>query len=183
LALATFQLVPLPRGVVAALSPATVDTKLGLLGDLPDASDALDRMTLTFYPWATRHDLRVVLLASIVFAAVVIVFRDDDRRTRRLLGTIALIGAACALLALAQDLSGTEKIYWSQDIGFPAQAGPFVNHSHFGQFMNLSIGAAVGLLLLRLNESSDDEGRGRKWRRIAWLGAIVVLGLLTVCLS
>src|SRR5207247_5336388 len=132
---------------------------------------------------ATRHDLRVVLLAGIALVAVLIVFRDDPRRTRRLLGSVALIGAALALLALAQDISGTTKIYWTDDIGFPARSATFINHSHFGQFMNLAIGCALGLMLVQLSGDAGANAPGRKWLRVTWLAAAIVLGVVTICLS
>jgi O-antigen ligase/tetratricopeptide (TPR) repeat protein len=183
LLVATLQLIPLPRAIVHAISPSTADTRTELLGDLPDATATLDRMTISFYPLTTQHDLRIVLLATIVLAAVLVVFRDDPRRTRRLLATIALVGAALALLALAQDITGTSKMYWLYDIGLPARSGPFINHSHFGQFMNLAIGCALGLLLVQLSESNDDTSPRRKWLRVTALAAVIVLGLLTICLS
>ena len=34
-------------------------------------------------------------------------------------------------------------------------AGPFLNHSHFGEFMNLSIGATLALVLVRCGEITD----------------------------
>src|SRR5207248_5729878 len=100
--------------------------KTDLLDDLPDASSALSRMTLSFYPLATRHDLRLVLLAATVFIAVATVFRDP-RRTRRLLIAITLIAAAAAILALAQDLTATRFIYWKIPLQEPARNGPFYN--------------------------------------------------------
>ncbi|MGH7176335.1 MAG: O-antigen ligase family protein, partial [Tepidisphaeraceae bacterium] len=52
------------------------------------------------------------------------------------------------------DLTGARDIFWSvpNPTGELARAGPFVNHSHFGQFMNLSIGAAMGRLLMEMRE-------------------------------
>jgi O-antigen ligase len=195
--LALLQLIPMPRSVVEMISPNTAADKANLLGDLPDThirARALSRMTLSFYPLATRRDLRVVLLAVMLFAAAVTVFRDP-RRIRRLLGSIALIGGAVALLALAQDVTGTRKLYWIFEDDLPARSGPFYNHSHFGQFMNLSIGAALGLLLVRLHRAPralGDDSMPKRWRQpaaaIAFattlsIAAIIVLGLVTIALS
>ncbi|MEO6435610.1 MAG: O-antigen ligase family protein [Tepidisphaeraceae bacterium] len=174
--LAALQLVPLPRSVIGLISPQTVEVKTNLLDDLPDAANALSRLTISFYPRATRYDLRTVLLAVTVFALVVTVFHDPVR-IRRLLTAVALIGGAIALLALAQDVSGTHNLYWFHAIDGPARSGPFFNHSHFGQFMNLSIGAALGLMLVRL------ESNWQRYRGASWLAATIVVGLMTIALS
>ena len=57
-------------------------------------------------------------------------------------------------MTLLQDLFGNGKIYWyiSPEAG-KAYSGTFVNHSHYGQFMNLSIGAALGLVLVNIHEA------------------------------
>jgi len=103
-------------------------------------------MTLSFYPNATKHNLRLILAVAAVFFVVVNVYRRAEQ-IKRLLAAIAIIGGAIALLALAQDLFGNGKIYWIVPTGHgETYSGPFINHSHYGQFMNLSIGAALGLL-------------------------------------
>ena len=193
LLLAVAQLLPLPTGWVAAVSPNTAALKTTLLGDLPNAGDVLRKMTLTFYPLATAHDLRLVLVAAVVLVVVLNVFWRPDQ-IKRLLGAIALIGGAVALLALVQDLFGAGKIYWLVPTGFgQANAGTFINHSHYGQFMNLSIGAALGLLLVKLHEAFG--GReitlpgvvarlGERDQRAVWyLAGMIVLGAATIFVS
>ena len=66
--IAVFQLVPLPAGRVRTLSPNTAVLKTELLSDLPNADQALESMTLSFYPNATRHDLRLVLAVAAVLS-------------------------------------------------------------------------------------------------------------------
>lgn len=148
---AVIQLLPLPFALADAVSPSTVALKTELLGDLPDADEVLSSMTLSFYPRATKRDLRLVLAAAVVFVVVVNVYREPAR-IKRLLGAVAAIGGGVAALALAQDVAGNGKIYWHIPTYDQAYSGPFINHSHYGQFMNLSIGAALGLLLVMLQE-------------------------------
>jgi tetratricopeptide (TPR) repeat protein len=180
-AIAAFQLVPLPISLVRAISPQTAEMKTQLLSDLPNAAEVLARQPLTFYPAGTRQDLRVVLLAATVFAAVVTVYRDPTR-IRRLLIAVAIIGGAVALLAAAQDMTRTDKIYWTVALDVPARSGPFANHSNFGQFMNLSVGCALALLLPRLADAYRTDFLTFA-RRTWWLAAIIVLGLVTIALS
>jgi O-antigen ligase len=193
LLLVLVQLLPLPAGWVAAASPNTAALKTALLGDLSSAGDVLRNMTLTFYPLATAHDLRLVLVAAVVFVVVLSVYRRSEQ-IKRLLGAIAIIGGAIALLALAQDLLGSGEIYWLvPTVGDKAHSGTFVNHSHFGQFMNLSIGAALGLLLVKLHEGFQGreitlpgvlERLGERDQRAVWyLAGMIVLGAAAMFVS
>ena len=150
---AVLQLIPLPTGVVQIISPNTAATKKELLSDLPNANQILSSMTLSFYPHATKHDLRLVLAVGAVFVVTFNICRRPER-IKRLLAAIAIIGAAVAILALLQNLFGNGKIYWFVATGSgQAYSGTFINHSHFGQFMNLSIGAALGLIMVKLHEA------------------------------
>jgi len=151
-----FQLIRLPTTLLSIISPNTVAVKTELLGDLPDADTLLKSMTLSFYPYATKHQLRLVLAVAAVFIVVLNVFRRPSQ-IKRLLTIIALIGGIIAMLALVQDLFGNGKIYWLVHTKCKAYSGPFVNHSHYGQFMNLSIGATIGLLMVKLREDFADK--------------------------
>jgi len=154
LLIAVLQLVPLPVRWVSVLSPNTVSLKTELLGDLNGAGARWKSMTLTFYPHATKHDLRLVLAAAGVFVVVFNVFRDPSQITW-LLKAIAAIGGVIAAVTLAQCLFGNGRFYWLiPSAHYQGLSGPFVNHSNYGQFMNLSIGAALALLIVGLREAS-----------------------------
>jgi len=150
---AVLQLVPLPAQLVNIISPNTVALKTELLGDLPDADTLLKSMSLSFYPNATKHDLRLVLAVAAVFVVVLNVFRRPDQ-IKRFLMAITVIGGVIAAITLAQNIFGNGKIYWFVPTRYGgAHSGSFVNHSNYGQFMNLSIGAALGWLCVKLHES------------------------------
>jgi tetratricopeptide (TPR) repeat protein/O-antigen ligase len=153
------QLLPLPAGIVAAISPSTVATKQDLLDGEP-----LSRTTLSFYPRATAEYLRLVLVGATVFLAVASTIRNS-RQIRNLLLVIFAIGCAEAALAIAQIATATDKIYWTVPSGQRViTSGTFVNYSHFCQFMNLSLGAGIALLLIELHHEQRRETRGRSWR-------------------
>jgi hypothetical protein len=146
------QLIPLPADLLSVISPNTVSLKTELLCDLPDAQIQLSSMSLSFYSNATKHDLRLLLSVAAVFVVVLNVFRQPAQ-IKRLLTAIAIIGGLVSVIAVAQDFSGSEKIYWFMDTPYEkANSGPFINHNNYGQFINLSIGAALGLLIFKLNE-------------------------------
>jgi len=149
------QLVSWPHAWVKAVSPNTVTLKSELLEGVPAPevnAQASDTMTFSFYPHATQHDLRMVLAVAGVFVVVLNVFRRTDQ-IKRLLLSIALIGGSIALVAFLQDVLGNGKIFWViPSPGGTAYAGPFYNHSHYGQFMSLSMGATLAYLCVRLSE-------------------------------
>ena len=190
--LALFQLVPLPSAVVGAFSPNTTELKTQLLAGVPDVEQVLTSTTLSFYPRATQHNIRLVLAVAAVFVVVVNVYRQPER-VKRLLAAMAIIGGGIAVLALAQDIAGNGKIYWIVPTYDRASSGTFINHSHYGQFMNLSMGAALGLLLVMLSEAftgrsvaprelfayaGSDEAK-----RVKLLVAMIVIGAATVFAS
>lgn len=192
------QLIPVPASVLNIISPNTVALKTQLLGDLPDAAmreSVLERMTISFYPNATMHDLRLVLAVTAIFVVVVNTFRKPAE-IERLLKTIMLIGGAIAMLALAQDLFGNGKIFWRiQTVNTLANAGPFVNHSCYAQFMNLSIGAAIAWVCVKV--AKDMQGKAvtvpvtieyissPKSKPVWLVLVLIILGIATIflCLS
>lgn len=187
------QLIPMPSTWLHVISPGTVEQKAVLLADHPEAERLLGSMTISFYPHATRHDLRLVLAASAVFVVTFNQYRNSNQIVK-LLGTITAIGAAVAFLCILQNVVGNNKIYWcvSTPTG-TAHSGPFVNHSHYAQFVNLSLGAALGFILVKLYQwfgrrhvtpeaISEFLSSGYAW--ILW-GALgmMVMGAATIFLS
>jgi tetratricopeptide (TPR) repeat protein len=146
------QLLPLPKLFTSFISPNAVALRMQLLRDIPGSSSYLSNVPLSLYPAATKHDLRLLLSAAAVFVVVLNVFRSPAQ-IKRLLWWIALIGGLVAAITLAQNILGNGKIYWF--ISTPnskGYSGPFINHSNYGQFMNLSIAAALAVLIVRLGE-------------------------------
>jgi tetratricopeptide (TPR) repeat protein len=189
---AAFQLLPLKATLVKIISPQTEAVKTQLLGDLPDADRLLSSITISFYPNATVHDLRLVLAIIALFVVVLNVYQHPEK-VKRLLASIAVIGGMIAITALAQDVFGNGKIHWVVPCYDDASSGPFVNHSHYSQFMNLTIGACLALLLVMLQESF--AGRNVKvpdvfeylsspaGRPVWLLVAIIIVGIVTIFIS
>jgi tetratricopeptide (TPR) repeat protein len=145
------QIIPLPQNIVSALSPQTVSLKKELLDLTGGSQQNLDKLAISFYPSATKHNLRIIFAIAGIFVVVLNNFKSYEQ-IKRLLKAIVYIGTSVALLAIIQNIAGNNKIYWFMPTPLKANSGPFINHSHFGQFMNLSIGAAAALLLLKLRE-------------------------------
>lgn len=188
LLLVAVQLVPLPPSVLAAITPNTVAMKTSLAGGLPQPAGS--GMTVSFYPLATQRALRLALAVSAVFVVTVNVYRRESQ-IKRLLVIVVVVGAGVALLALAQVATNAQKIYWC--IPGTATGGPYINRNNYCQFMNLSVGAALGLLLACLKSrfrqtpvvlSRAVERLGAKELRPAWyLAGMIVLAIASVFLS
>lgn len=146
-ALAALQLTPLPPWVHEVLS-----TQTGSIGQ--GVWSPQEWRPLSLYPHATARALRNALIPLAVLAAVLTVYRTPGR-VKRLLATVSIVGALVALVAMLQVATQTSRIYWLIPVGVKpiANSGPFVNHSHFSQYMNLSIAAMLGLLLVKLRET------------------------------
>lgn len=168
---ASLQLLPLPASALALLSPDAAS----MWGSVP--ATAGGPATLSLYPHATLRSLQLLLVPVVLFI-VALHLAEDSRRLLRVLTAISIIGLLVAVLALAQIATGTTDIYWR----FPvpsgrATGGPFVNRGHFAQFINLSLGASIGLLLAML-------ARGAAGSRWFWmLAAAIVVQVVAVPLS
>ena len=194
LLIAVIQLIPLPSGLMSIISPNTYAIKAELLNDSSDAETPMKLTTVSFYPNATKHDLRLVLAIAAVFVVVLNVFRQPEQ-IKRLLMAIVLTGGLVTLITFAQNLFGNGKIYGLIPIrsGGYAHCGPFVNHSHYGQFINLSIGAALGLIIAKLHEDFAHRRKtpidvlgyfSSQSAKSVWLMiAIIILGATSVFTS
>ncbi len=153
----SLQLAPLPPVALSVVSPSSANVRAELLG-AKDAAAA--DSTISMYPPATAHGLRMLLVGVAVFFVTAATFRSKPQ-IKRLLAIVFAVGCVEAALALVQIATRADKIYWTVNAGTSRlTSGSFVNYSNFCQFMNLSMGAGVALLLVRLHEERGKSGRG-----------------------
>jgi O-antigen ligase/tetratricopeptide (TPR) repeat protein len=156
LLLCALQMVPLPAGIVNILSPATLKLRTDLMHDIPDSAERLRSLPLTFYLEQSIRQIRLLFSVVVVFVVTLNSFRRLDQ-IKQLVLVIACVGGFIALIALLQDLTHTDKILWmdkpADDPFYIAHAGPFRNHSHFSQYMNLCLGAALAIALLNYKQT------------------------------
>lgn len=191
LILVVVQLIPLPVGWVKIVSPNTWSKKVELIVEPSSPAHAAAATTLSFYPRGTKDDLLVVLGAMVVFIAVINVYRTP-KQVEHLLAAVTVVGVAVGLLAIARTLFGSRWMMPSTEGS--VTGGPFVNRNNFAQFMNLSTGAAIALLLVRAPGGSPSgslsagvafplKNAPRYGPRFWWLAAAVVVGEGAVLLS
>lgn len=176
-----FQLVPLPRGVLAVLLPGTVRTWDAL------ALGPRALVSISVWPRATIEALALAFTAVAVFWSARELFRFHG--VRRAIRTVALVGAIASFAGLLQRKTGVNLVY-----GFwrPLEAGawpfgPFVNRNFFATWVLMAIPLCAGYLLAR--QPAHLQHDARPWRvrlahaldgRAIWL--TTVIGLMTVAL-
>jgi O-antigen ligase len=128
-----------PRGPL--LFPAVAFLAFTLLQLVPLAGGPA-----TLNPEATRRGITFVVAFLLLHQAAAVAFSHHAAR-RRFRKMLAWLGAALALVALAQLASGTRLVYGffaSLEGGSPY--GSFVNRNHFAGYMLLVLPIALGLL-------------------------------------
>jgi O-antigen ligase/tetratricopeptide (TPR) repeat protein len=151
-ALTAVQVVPLPAWLVGVVSPHTLALRSSLAAPLGPAAGSLSHMPLSLYPEATLSNLRVLLAVAGVYVVTLNVIRRADQ-IRRLLLAAGIIGAIVAVISLAHLAADARQIYGmfgKTRSGWPV--GPFINPNHLAQFLNLCLGAALAVLLVRFDQ-------------------------------
>ncbi len=131
----------LPRG--ALLAPGLVILALALLQLVPLPAFG---GPVTLEPEATRRGITFLLALLTLHESAAVVFAQRGA-WRRFCRVLAWLGAALALVALAQLASGTRLVYWwFEPLESDQPFGPFVNRNHFAGYMLLVLPIALGLL-------------------------------------
>ncbi len=129
----------LPRGPL--LAPGLAFLAFALLQLVPLAGGPV-----TLAPEATRRGITFVLAFLLLHEAAAAAFLHHAAR-RRFRKMLAWLGAALALVALAQLASGTRLAYgFFESLEGGQPYGPFVNRNHFAGYMLLVVPVALGLL-------------------------------------
>lgn len=171
--LVAIQLLPWPW-LASIISPATMRVRAEQLSELMSEDLFTRGAAITLYAEETWRHARLLCAVIAIFVSARIVCR---RRTfsHFLLYSMCAAGVVVGAIALAHQAVGAEKIYGS--ITVPrnvTRAAPFLHHSHFAQFMNLSIGAALALTFVKLAEiiKAREPKRPEHWIDLAQQGEL-----------
>ena len=165
-AVAVIQVIPLPSGIVAVLSPRVAALRGGMVElGLGEARWA----TLSIASALSRGEL-VKYAAYALFAFIA--YRSV--RTRREVETIVMaVGAAAvfeAAYGLVQVFGGTEMIFsYHKKWGLGSATGTYINRNHFAGFLEMAFPLVLGLLLAKADFFSLGK-RARFRERILWFG-------------
>lgn len=171
--LVAIQLLPWPW-LTSIISPAAMRLRAEQLSELMSEDLFTRSAAMTLYAEETWRHARLLCAVIAIFISARIVCR---RRTfaHFLLYSMCAAGVVVGAIALAHQAVGAEKIYGS--ITVPrniTRAAPFLHHSHFAQFMNLSIGAALALTFVKLAEviKEQEPKRPLHWIDLAQQGEL-----------
>ncbi len=170
--LGVWQRTPLPRPVLALLSPGAARCYEQLLPDQPETlldgaagsrAGPAPGSTLSLYPGARRREGSAPPLTADRLLAVLLVFAvvynnlTSTGALLRLSIAVLINGFFLSLFALVQFFAAPRNtVYWQ----YPTMGwvfGPFINHNHFADYVNLCIGLGIGLLVSHEGRSAADR--------------------------
>lgn len=156
---AIVQLIPLPVGLLASLSPAAGPIVSEL--EVPFAAGAADRHPLSIAPAATVTG--VVLYAALAVLMLGVARTISATGPRRIAALVTALGVLLALVGIVQ-----RPLYDGQIYGFwtplmrASPFGPFVNKNHFAGWMLMALPVTCGLLCASVARAAP--ARERDWR-------------------
>jgi len=182
--LGVLQSVPLPRPILKAISPRSVEfrERYEPAPATPETAGALRPVSL--YPWATREATLkfaafwLVLLVTIDLAAV-------GQAHRTVAAVLVASGGFQAIYGLAEYFGGRQHIFgYAKKYYTDVATGTFINRNHFAGYLELTIPLAVALAATTFAQMTD-AGRSLG-QRLASLpgqqlfktGALLVLALI-----
>ncbi|MGE6756579.1 O-antigen ligase family protein [Corallococcus interemptor] len=153
LVLCASQLVPLPPGLLAWVSPEAEALRADVLVPL----GLTDWRPVSLEPSATWRELAKHGAYLLTFLAAVQVCRARASR-QRLLAVLAFTGAAVATVGLGHALSGVDTLFGLRAYvhARPPLVTPFGNPNHLAGFLGLCATVSVGLALSK-------QPRSRAW--------------------
>jgi O-antigen ligase len=182
LAVSALQVVPLPAGVVKALSPRAYSIYAGLVRDAILAPSS--SVTLSLAPSATVYEL-VLIVCYGLFGYLVL--RTVRTRGRAEIMVVVVLASALfqAFYGMAETFSGHETILGRpKRYGVGSVTGTFVNRNHFAGFLEMAFPLSLGYLLVKARYFAMEKGLSLR-RKILWFGQeslqwTLLLGLVPV---
>jgi len=177
LAFQALEVVPMPAGWVAALSPAAARAH-ALAGDVGLAPSAV---TLSIDPEASRVSLlKSLAYAAIFFLALVLV----ARRSRLLALARVLVYAAViqSVYAVLMHLaSGTEEWFGTLIGHGDSASGTYANRNHFAGYLEMSLALGIGLLIAGLSDRKADTWKKFLRLTLEWVLSPRMVLRLALC--
>lgn len=185
----SLQLVPLPSGLLATISPQLAD-KLPLWSADAGPARLGTWSTISVAPAATLGGLSMLAAYGLLLWVVV----QRLRRLRDIERCLCCIAAAAVLMAafgLVQRFTSNGKFIWIYEDPYRVTSdvvkGPFINQNHFTQMLALGMGPLLFWIVRTLQGLGNDSFRshGRLHNRdsaVRFLIALVI-GLFVVALA
>lgn len=129
--------------------------------------------SLSLDPYATRL-FTARLVVYLVFFAACLAYINHERRLKKAVILVIVFGSLMAFFGILQRLANPDGIYGMRGTPQSIPFGPFVNQHHFAAFMQMTAGAALGLLFGK---------RTSRDKKILLAIAVVIMGVAAVLTS
>jgi O-antigen ligase/Tfp pilus assembly protein PilF len=136
------QLIPLPAGLVAWLSPASYAAYQEGAGVL----QPVHWMPLTLHPEATLAELLRLAGYSLFYVLSVQLLLDKERLKKTVTVVIAF-AAVLSFLAILQKFNSNGRVLWIREIYEGDFFGPYINGNHMAGFLVMVLPLAVTMFL------------------------------------
>ncbi len=139
------QIVSLPRPILGAVSPRTVEFRDRYEPASASPADDSGRRPISLHPWATRHS--TLKFAACWLALMVTLDLASVGATHRTLATALVAGGGFqAIYGLAEYFSGHQHIFgYSKEYYADVATGTFINRNHFAGYLGMTIPLAIAL--------------------------------------
>lgn len=135
------QIIPLPLEIVQKISPLTIDVKQSLGINLNSL------LAISIDKTNSGYEFIKSAWYAAIFALTIFLVQSRDR-LRNVLMAIVVTGVVQAVIGLTMAFLDQQFVRSSIDPNYFSQVtGTFVNRNHFAGLMNMSIAAAIGLLI------------------------------------
>lgn len=156
--LAAFQLPPLGRVAIAAISPETERLYAAAMGDYTQAP-------LSHYAHETLDALLSFVSVALVFFVMAREYRDK-KKIERLLFVMTATGFIEAVIGLYGYFGRGNHIF-GFELGYAPSAahGTFVNRNHFAGYLGMCSMLSLGWLMGRMAEAGGNPPKGQSLKR------------------
>jgi O-antigen ligase len=163
------QLVPLPAGVVRAISPAATQVTPGLY-------NGGSSLPLSVEPRATLLGWTFVTALSLFFVGVARRLRRGD--AQRLARGLVVLGALIALIGIAEEGTSWQGVYGMLGLPLPPDStplGPFASRNHYAGWVLMALALTMAYLcamldrtMTRAHAGSGHQVPGSHVARVMW---------------
>lgn len=152
------QLVPLPQAIIKIISPGTLE----IYAPVINTFDPEKWIPISIDRKATLHELMRLASYGMMYILTIQLLREPDR-LKRIVNLVVFLGAFVAILALVQNFTSFNKIYWFRAVPVNASPfGPWVNPNQFAGYIELVSPLALALFLFyRPRVRADESWRER----------------------
>jgi O-antigen ligase/tetratricopeptide (TPR) repeat protein len=137
------QLIPLPSGIVAIISPKTY----GLYETTRSFDEPVQWMSLSINQKATVAEFFRILSYG-AFYILTVQILTDRKLLKRVIKVLVVFASVLSLFGILQHILSNNKIFWLRELTMGGTLfGPYVNRNHYAGLMEMLFPLVLGLFL------------------------------------